>query len=217
MLQPVKPLKGGGSLKCSNRRRIYARIVQQKLNYPLKFVHQKKHLWKNDIVSGYHFGKPSNGVAPESMKKTKLSAFFKAMISVKGAKVMPSKSSFSLVDSEDENPTALNSSLGNNNSISDFSGPGGAKPNHKSGGFKKLLGGTGKKEGASAIIVDGWDLQEWDPVSLVSRSTCLNLVRGLYNLILSLDLTCHVDLFIVACKVAEWSIVLIISFTYVSK
>ena len=36
---------------------------------------------------------------------------------------------------------------------------------------------------------------------ILPRERCLLVVRGLMSLLLSMDFTCHVDLFLVACKV----------------
>lgn len=35
----------------------------------------------------------------------------------------------------------------------------------------------------------------------LSRERCLSVVHGLMALLLSMDFTCHVDLFLIACKV----------------
>jgi len=46
----------------------------------------------------------------------------------------------------------------------------------------------------------------WDDVDsslIVSREQCIPVVRGLVTLLLSMDFTCHVDLFIIACKVCH--------------
>lgn len=40
---------------------------------------------------------------------------------------------------------------------------------------------------------------EW--TLIVTREKCVPVVKGLMALLLSMDFTCHVDLFIVACKV----------------
>lgn len=36
---------------------------------------------------------------------------------------------------------------------------------------------------------------------VLPRDRCLQVVRGLMSLLLSMDFSCHVDLFLVACKV----------------
>lgn len=42
---------------------------------------------------------------------------------------------------------------------------------------------------------------EADTTLVLPRDRCLAVVRGLMALLLSMDFTCHVDLFLVACKV----------------
>ena len=44
-----------------------------------------------------------------------------------------------------------------------------------------------------------WD--DADAPLFVSRDKCIAVVHGLVTLLLSMDFTCHVDLFIIACKV----------------
>jgi len=44
-----------------------------------------------------------------------------------------------------------------------------------------------------------WD--DTDAPLFVSRERCIAVVHGLVTLLLSMDFTCHVDLFIIACKV----------------
>ena len=39
----------------------------------------------------------------------------------------------------------------------------------------------------------------------MDRDKCVPIIRGLVALILSVDFTCHVDLFIVACKVRHFA------------
>jgi len=63
----------------------------------------------------------------------------------------------------------------------------------------KDCGGSGmlfnvERDGALADI-------DTEPVPMLSRQKCIPVVRGLVTLLLSMDFTCHVDLFIVACKV----------------
>ena len=48
---------------------------------------------------------------------------------------------------------------------------------------------------------DGKDGDKDDQPLLLSRTRCLSVIRGLVALLLSMDFTCHVDLFLVACKV----------------
>lgn len=63
----------------------------------------------------------------------------------------------------------------------------------------KSDGGTG----VSGTRVNGSD-SLWDDVDAplyVSRNKCISVVHGLVTLLLSMDFTCHVDLFIIACKV----------------
>ena len=44
-----------------------------------------------------------------------------------------------------------------------------------------------------------WD--DADAPLFVSRDKCISVIHGLVTLLLSMDFTCHVDLFIIACKV----------------
>jgi len=44
-----------------------------------------------------------------------------------------------------------------------------------------------------------WD--DADALLFVSRDKCISVIHGLVTLLLSMDFTCHVDLFIIACKV----------------
>ena len=49
---------------------------------------------------------------------------------------------------------------------------------------------------------DAWDMTDGgDLLMAVSREKCIPVVKGLVTLLLSMDFTCHVDLFIIACKV----------------
>ena len=48
------------------------------------------------------------------------------------------------------------------------------------------------------VVLDGCE-----PALIVSREKCLPVVRGLVGLLLAMDFTCHVDLFLVACKVGH--------------
>lgn len=48
------------------------------------------------------------------------------------------------------------------------------------------------------------DMDTDQPIVL-SRDRCLSVVRGLMALLLSMDFTCHVDLFLVACKVCQFA------------
>jgi len=48
-----------------------------------------------------------------------------------------------------------------------------------------------------------WD--DADTPLFVSRDKSISVVRGLVTLLLSMDFTCHVDLFIIACKVTSVS------------
>ena len=50
---------------------------------------------------------------------------------------------------------------------------------------------------------DGEDT-DLDVQFVLSREKCLLAVKGLVALLLSTDFTCHVDLFIVGCKVSEF-------------
>ena len=49
---------------------------------------------------------------------------------------------------------------------------------------------------------DGND-SEADTHLVVSREKCVPVVRGLMALLLSMDFTCNVDLFLIACKVGS--------------
>ena len=40
-----------------------------------------------------------------------------------------------------------------------------------------------------------------DSLLIINRDKCIPVVKGLMSLILSMDFTCNVDLFLVACKV----------------
>ena len=42
---------------------------------------------------------------------------------------------------------------------------------------------------------------DYEPVPVLPREKCIPVVKGLTALLLSMDFTCNVDLFIVACKV----------------
>jgi len=46
-----------------------------------------------------------------------------------------------------------------------------------------------------------WD--DVDTLLFVSRDKCVSVIHGLVTLLLSMDFTCHVDLFIIACKVTR--------------
>lgn len=48
---------------------------------------------------------------------------------------------------------------------------------------------------------DSYDCDPDSSLLVVSREKCIPVVHGLVMLLLSMDFTCHVDLFIVACKV----------------
>ena len=69
--------------------------------------------------------------------------------------------------------------------------------------------------GASGARVNGsdslWD--DNDAALFVSRDKCISVVHGLVTLLLSMDFTCHVDLFIIACKVTG-SVFLVICFNF---
>ncbi|GFO34551.1 baculoviral iap repeat-containing protein 6, partial [Plakobranchus ocellatus] len=45
------------------------------------------------------------------------------------------------------------------------------------------------------------DELEVEPLIMLSRERCLSVARGLMALLLSMDFTCHVDLFLITCKV----------------
>lgn len=40
-----------------------------------------------------------------------------------------------------------------------------------------------------------------EPVLMMNRERCIPVIRGLMALVLSMDFTCNVDLFVVSCKV----------------
>ncbi|XP_059157271.1 baculoviral IAP repeat-containing protein 6-like isoform X2 [Physella acuta] len=83
---------------------------------------------------------------------------------------------------------------------------------HEIDRFKKLFG-TNKKNPTSTKFFKGVTEQkkcsdfdkdeDMDTIQsiILSRERCLGVVRGLMALLLSMDFTCHVDLFLVACKV----------------
>ena len=48
----------------------------------------------------------------------------------------------------------------------------------------------------------GGDEEHVDQQLLVVREKCVPVVKGLVALLLSMDFTCNVDLFLVACKVS---------------
>ena len=54
---------------------------------------------------------------------------------------------------------------------------------------------------SSAVTEPGVADLEIEASLVVSRDKCIPVVRGLIALILSMDFTCNVDLFIIACKV----------------
>lgn len=57
--------------------------------------------------------------------------------------------------------------------------------------------------GVSSARANGSD-SLWDDADVplfVSRNKCISVIHGLVTLLLSMDFTCHVDLFIIACKV----------------
>ena len=55
------------------------------------------------------------------------------------------------------------------------------------------------REGSAGKDVDEEPLE---PVLVLPRERCLLVVRGQMSLLLSMDFSCHVDLFLVACKVS---------------
>ena len=61
-----------------------------------------------------------------------------------------------------------------------------------------------KDEREAAAGKDG-DEETPETVLVLPRERCLLVVRGLMSLLLSMDFSCHVDLFLVACKVSGWS------------
>ena len=65
----------------------------------------------------------------------------------------------------------------------------------------------------------GGNEMSWDDLDLslvVSRERCLPVVRGLVTLLLSMDFTCHVDLFIIACKVCRITSLALFEFTIIT-
>lgn len=59
--------------------------------------------------------------------------------------------------------------------------------------------------GVSGAHVNGADSlwEDADAPVFVSHDKCLAVIHGLVTLLLSMDFTCHVDLFIIACKVID--------------
>lgn len=67
--------------------------------------------------------------------------------------------------------------------------------------------------GASGARANGND-SLWDDADtplFVSRDKCISVIHGLVTLLLSMDFTCHVDLFIIACKVTGLDLLLLFS------
>ncbi len=58
------------------------------------------------------------------------------------------------------------------------------------------------KDGSGVGDKDAVDADA-DNQLVVSREKCIPVVRGLMALILSMDFTCNVDLFLIACKVRD--------------
>ncbi len=65
---------------------------------------------------------------------------------------------------------------------------------------KQLPKGGAKSRDGDDADKDGGD-DENDAALVINREKCIPVVRGLMSLILSMDFTCNVDLFLVACKV----------------
>ncbi|KAH9496163.1 Baculoviral IAP repeat-containing protein 6, partial [Bulinus truncatus] len=65
---------------------------------------------------------------------------------------------------------------------------------------KLFVKGKTEQRSRSDIDYKDEDLESDQPI-ILSRDKCLAVVRGLMALLLSMDFTCHVDLFLVACKV----------------
>lgn len=65
----------------------------------------------------------------------------------------------------------------------------------------------GGLNGSGAGARSGGNDLAWDELDslVVSRERCIPVVRGLITLLLSMDFTCHVDLFIIACKVRSYA------------
>ena len=62
--------------------------------------------------------------------------------------------------------------------------------------------GSAGVSGARANVTDSpWE--DADAPLFVSRDKCISVIHGLVTLLLSMDFTCHVDLFIIACKVTH--------------
>jgi len=57
--------------------------------------------------------------------------------------------------------------------------------------------GGGRANGSDGL----WD--DADAPLFVSREKCISVIHGLVTLLLSMDFTCHVDLFIITCKVSN--------------
>ena len=60
------------------------------------------------------------------------------------------------------------------------------------------------KDGAGSSLQDGSDGEGETHVTIV-REKCIPVVRGLIALLLSMDFTCNVDLFLITCKVSACS------------
>lgn len=67
--------------------------------------------------------------------------------------------------------------------------------------FQLFLKGMADQSRSAGDAFGRDDDMDTDQHILLSRERCLAVVRGLMSLLLSMDFTCHVDLFLVACKV----------------
>ena len=68
--------------------------------------------------------------------------------------------------------------------------------------LRKLNKDSSSNGAGSSAPTDGENNDsELEQTLLVSRERCIPVTRGLMALLLSMDFTCNVDLFIVTCKV----------------
>ena len=66
-----------------------------------------------------------------------------------------------------------------------------------------------KDSGSSSSSEKSHSEDELETNISVSREKCLPVVHGLISLLLSMDFTCNVDLFVIACKVGASSVVVV--------
>ena len=67
-------------------------------------------------------------------------------------------------------------------------------------------GGSNKSNGRSGgdETDQGNGDRDSESLLIINRDKCIPVVKGLMSLILSMDFTCNVDLFLVACKVSKF-------------